>query len=118
MQELRVQGAEESGAHCREENQSRLIAAYTWHSERRPSLFSRTHSGALVASIRAKDDGTVPIVEKGRETPFKQGDYYVFEVADDVARYWNKMAPARREGLWTQSRKEGKDIRQVVETFV
>src|SRR5712692_2872693 len=118
MQELRVQGAEESGPHCREENQSRLIAAYRWHSERRPSLFSRTHSGALVASIRAKDDGTVPIVEKGRETPFKQGDYYVFEVADDVARYWNKMDPSRRDELVKRSRKEGKDLRLLVEAYV
>ncbi len=47
-----------------------------------------------MASMRVRDDGSAP------------------------ARYWNKLAPARREGLWTQSRKEGKDIRQVVETFV
>jgi len=71
-----------------------------------------------MASMRVRDDGSAPIVAKGRESPFKQGEYYVFEVADDVARYWNKLAPARREGLWTQSRKEGKDIRQVVEAFV
>jgi len=71
-----------------------------------------------VASIRAKDDGTVPIVEKGRETPFKQGDYYVFEVADDVARYWNKMDPSRRDELVKRSRKEGKDLRLLVEAYV
>ena len=88
------------------------------HSGRLPSLFSRTNSGAFVASIRAKDDGTVPIVERGRETPFKQGDYYVFEVADDVARYWNKMDPSRRDQLAKQSRKEGKDLRLLVEAFV
>jgi len=35
-----------------------------------------------------------------------------------VARYWNKMAPARREDLARQSRKEGKDIRLLVEAFV
>jgi hypothetical protein len=71
-----------------------------------------------MASIRAKDDGAAPIVEKGRETPFKQGDYYVFDVTDDVARYWNKMAPARREELVKQSRKQGKDIRLLLEAFV
>ncbi len=71
-----------------------------------------------MASIRVRDDGTAPIVEKGRETPFKQGEYYVFEVADDVARYWNKMAPSRREELSKQSRREGKDVRLLVETFV
>lgn len=71
-----------------------------------------------MASIRVKDDGTVPIVEKGREAPFKQGDFYVFEVADDVARYWNKMAPARREELYRQSKKQGKDVRLLVEAFV
>jgi hypothetical protein len=71
-----------------------------------------------MASIRVKDDGIAPIVAKGRESPFKQGEFYVFEVADDVARYWNKMDPGRREELRKQSRKEGKDIRQVVEAFV
>ena len=71
-----------------------------------------------MASIRVKDDGSTPIVEKGREPPFKQGEYHVFEVADEVARYWNKMAPGRREELWKQSRKEGKDVRQLVEAFV
>lgn len=71
-----------------------------------------------MASIRVKDDGTAPIVEKGREAPFKQGEFYVYEVADDVARYWNKMAPSRREDLAKQSRKEGKDVRLLVEAFV
>ena len=60
----------------------------------------------------------MPFVEKGRETPFKQGDYYVFEVADDVARYWNKMDPTRRDLIVKQSRKEGKDLRLLVEAFV
>jgi hypothetical protein len=71
-----------------------------------------------MASIRVRDDGSAPIVEKGRETPFKQGEYYVFEVADDVARYWNKMDPRRRDELSKRSRKEGKDIRLLVEAFV
>ena len=71
-----------------------------------------------MASIRVKDDGSTPIVEKGRESPFKQGEFYVFEVTDEVARYWNKMAPGRREELWKQSRKEGKDVRLLVEAFV
>ncbi len=71
-----------------------------------------------MASIRVKDDGTAPAVEKGREAPFKQGGFLVFEVNDDVARYWNKMAPGRRDELWKQSRKESKDIRLIVEGFV
>ena len=71
-----------------------------------------------MASIRVKDDGAAPITEKGREPPFKQGEFYVFEVVDDVARYWNKMAPSRRDDLAKQSRKEGKDIRLLVEAFV
>ena len=71
-----------------------------------------------MASIRVKDNGTAPIVESGREAPFKQGEFYVYEVADDVARYWNKMAPARREELSQKSRKEGRDIRLLVEAFV
>ena len=37
-----------------------------------------------MASIRVLDDGAPPIVEKGRETPFKQGEFYVFDVEDDV----------------------------------
>jgi hypothetical protein len=71
-----------------------------------------------MASIRVKDDGAAPVVEKGREPPFKQGEWLVFEVADDVARYWNKMAPSRRDELLKQSRKEGKDMRLLVEAFV
>ncbi len=71
-----------------------------------------------MASIRVRDDGTAPIVETGRESPFKQGEYYVFDVKDEVARYWNKLPPGRREELWKQSRKEGKDIRRIVEGFV
>ena len=71
-----------------------------------------------MASIRVRDDGTSPIVEKGREPPFKQGEYHVFDVKDEVARYWNKLPPGRREELWKQSRKEGKDIRQIVDGFV
>jgi len=71
-----------------------------------------------MASIRVKDDGTVPIVEKGREAPFKQGEWYVFEVKDEVARYWNKQSPGRREELSKQARKQGKDVRLIVEAFV
>jgi hypothetical protein len=71
-----------------------------------------------MVSIRVRDDGAAPVVGKGRESPFKQGEYYVFEVGDDVARYWNKMAPARREELSKQSRKEGRDVREIVEGFV
>lgn len=71
-----------------------------------------------MASIRVKDDGTVPVAAQGRETPFKQGEFYVFEVADDVARYWNKLDSGRREEIRKQSKKEGKDIRQIVEAYV
>jgi len=71
-----------------------------------------------MASIRVKDDGVAPIVAQGRESPFKQGEFHVYEVADDVARYWNKMDPGRREELRKRSRKEGKDIRLIVEAFV
>ena len=71
-----------------------------------------------MVSIRVKDDCAAPIVEKGREVPFKQGEFYVFEVADDVAKYWNKMAPSRRDELSKQSRKQGKDIRLLIEAFV
>ena len=39
-----------------------------------------------MVAIRVRDDGSTPIVAKGRESPFKQGEFYVFEVADDVAR--------------------------------
>jgi hypothetical protein len=71
-----------------------------------------------LASIRVKDDGSAPVVAQGREHPFKQGEFYVFEVADDVARYWNKMDPGRRAQLWKQSTKERKDVRLIVEAFV
>ena len=71
-----------------------------------------------MASIRVINDGSQPIVEKGREAPFKQGEFYVFEVADDVARYWNKMDAGRRAQLWKQSTKERKDVRLIVEAFV
>ena len=70
-----------------------------------------------MTSIRVSDDGTgtAPIVEKGRETPFKQGTFYVFEVKDEVAKYWNKLPPARRDELYKQSKKERKDLRQLLD---
>ena len=71
-----------------------------------------------MASIRVTDDGAPPIVEKGREAPFKQGTFYVFDVEDDIARYWNKIAPARREELSKQSRKEKKDLRIILDGIV
>ena len=71
-----------------------------------------------MTSIRVPDDGTVPIVDKGLESPFKQGEYYVFDVEDEVARYWNKMSPARKVELSKQSRKENKDIRLILDGFV
>jgi hypothetical protein len=73
-----------------------------------------------MVSIRVVDDGTgvSPIVEKGRETPFKQGNFYVYEVKDEVARYWNKLPPGRRDELAKQARKEEKDLRQVLDSFV
>ncbi len=73
-----------------------------------------------MVSIRVSDDGTgvAPIVEKGRELPFKQGAFYVFEVKDEVAKYWNKLPPARRDELYRQSKKERKDLRQVLDAFV
>jgi hypothetical protein len=71
-----------------------------------------------LASIRVLDDGAPPIVEKGREAPFKQGDFYVFDVEDDVARYWNKLAPAKRAELSKQSRKMNKDLRLILDPFV
>jgi hypothetical protein len=73
-----------------------------------------------MVSIRVSDDGSEvpPIVEKGREPPFKQGAFYVFEVKDEVAKYWNKLPPARREELYKQSKKERKDLRQILDSFV
>ena len=71
-----------------------------------------------MVAIRVKDDGSVPIVEKGRETPFKQGEFYVYEVKDEVARYWNKLPPGRREEIQKQSRKQAKDLRAILDSFV
>jgi len=71
-----------------------------------------------LTSIRVLDDGAPPIVEKGRETPFKQGEYYVFDVEDDIARYWNKLPPGRKAELSKQSRKENKDLRLILDPFV
>jgi hypothetical protein len=61
-----------------------------------------------MASVRVKDDGSSPIIGRGREPPFEQGEYYVFDAADEVAKNLNKMAPRGREELRTQSRREGK----------
>lgn len=71
-----------------------------------------------MVSIRVRDIGTAPIVEKGREAPFKQGEYYVFEVKDEVARYWNKLPPGRRDELTKQALKQGKDVRVILDGFV
>jgi hypothetical protein len=71
-----------------------------------------------MVSIRVRDIGTAPVVEKGREAPFKQGEYYVFEVKDEVARYWNKLPPGRRDELAKQSSKQGRDIRTTLDGFV
>ena len=71
-----------------------------------------------MTSIRVPDAGSVPIVEKGLEAPFKQGVYYVFDVEDDVARYWNKQSPARKEELSKQSAREKRDIRLILDGFV
>jgi len=71
-------------------------------------------------SIRVSDDGTgtAPVVEKGREAPFKQGTTWVYEVKDEVAKYWNKLPPGRKLELFKQSKKEQKDIRQLLDGFV
>jgi hypothetical protein len=71
-----------------------------------------------MASIRVVDDGSTPVVGKGLEAPFKQGEYYVFDTADDLARYWNKLPPGRRAELGKQSRKENKDVRLILDAFV
>ncbi len=71
-----------------------------------------------MASIRIRDDGSAPVSTKGREAPFKQGEFYVLEVPDDLARYWNKMDPTRREAMAKQSRKENKDVRDILDSFV
>ena len=73
-----------------------------------------------MVSIRVRDDGsgTAPIVDKGLDQPFKRGEFYVYEVKDEVAKYWNKLPPARRDELYKQSKKERKDLRQVLDPFV
>jgi hypothetical protein len=71
-----------------------------------------------MTSIRVKDDGSAPTVAKGLEAPFKQGEFYVVEVADDIAKYWNKMDPGRRGQLWKQAAKEHKDLREILDAFV
>ena len=73
-----------------------------------------------MVSIRVRDDGSgvAPIVEKGRDTPFKQAEFWVFEVKDEVAKYWNKLPPQRRVELVKQARKEKKDLRQILDGFV
>ena len=74
-----------------------------------------------MTSIRVRDDGSgvAPIVEKGRDIPFKQGDFLVFEVKDEVAKYWNKLPPGRRDEIYKQSKKEKRDtLRQILDGFV
>lgn len=88
--------------------------------EQRPSLKGGSSRETGMVSIRARDDGAgaAPVVEKGRDAPFKQGDFWVFEVKDEVAKYWNKLPPQRRDELFKQSRKEKKDLRQILDAFV
>jgi hypothetical protein len=71
-----------------------------------------------MASIRVVDDGKPPVVGKGLEAPFKQGEYLVFDTADDLARYWNKLPPGRRAEISKQSQKENRDIRLILDGFV
>lgn len=71
-----------------------------------------------MVAIRVKDIGAAPVVEKGREAPFKQGEFYVYDVKDEVARYWNKLPPGRRDELSKQASKQGKDLRAVLDGFV
>ena len=72
-----------------------------------------------MVSIRVVDDGSgAPVVEQGRDAPFKQGNFYVYEVKDEVARYWNKQSPGRREEMAKQARKEKKDLRAVLDSYV
>jgi len=40
------------------------------------------------------------------------------EVPDDIARYWNKMDPSRRDAMASQSRKENRDVRDILDSFV
>ena len=37
---------------------------------------------------------------------------------DEVAKYWNKLPPSRRDELYKQSKKEKKDLRQLLDGFV
>jgi len=69
---------------------------------------------------RVADDGSgeTPVVEKGRDAPFKQGNLFAYEVKDEVAKYWNKLPPQRRAELFKQSKKEKKDLRQILDGFV
>ena len=73
-----------------------------------------------MVAIRVADDGSgiAPVVEKGRDVPFRQGNFYVYEVKDEVAKYWNKLPPQRRDELYRQSKKDKKDLRQVLDGFV
>jgi hypothetical protein len=72
-----------------------------------------------MTSIRVRDSTSdTPIVEKGLEAPFKQGEFFVFEVKDEVAKYWNKLPPGRRDEIWKQSKKERRDLRLILDGFV
>lgn len=73
-----------------------------------------------MTSIRVRDDGSgvAPTVEKGRDVPFKQGDFLVYEVKDEVAKYWNKLPPGRRDEIFKQSKKEKRDMRLILDGFV
>jgi len=39
-------------------------------------------------------------------------------VKDEVAKYWNKLPPGRRNELFKQSKKEKKDLRLILDGFV
>jgi hypothetical protein len=72
-----------------------------------------------MTSIRVADESAeAPVVEKGRDAPFRQGNLWVYEVKDEVAKYWNKLPPQRRVELAKQGRKEKKDLRAILDTFV
>jgi hypothetical protein len=71
-----------------------------------------------MTSIRVKDVGGTPFVKPGAESPFKQGEFFVYDVPDDLAKYWNKQSPGRREELAKQSQKERKDLRDLLDGFV
>jgi hypothetical protein len=85
-----------------------------------PFLKEGSSEDVAMTSIRVSDDGTgvAPVTEKGRDIPFKQGTLWVYEVKDEVAKYWNKLPPARRLELFKQSKKEQKDLRQILDGFV